>query len=89
MRQRADEFFFRDLRKEPLGRRQDLGETRGQFGYRQYLYTAPRNAGDARHLAQYLTVRPIPATPHDWDRADANASSSAKPSLSSSTLTET
>jgi integrase len=51
------------LREEPLRRRLDLGEPRDELGRGQHLRPAPRDAADACHLAQYLPVRPILATP--------------------------
>ena len=71
MRQHAAELVVRDLREEPLRRRLDLGEPPGELGRGQHLRPAPRDAGDACHLAQYLPVRPILAAPHDRHRADA------------------
>ena len=71
MRQHAGELVVRDLREEPLRRRLDRDEPRGQLGCRQHLRPAPRDPCDACHLAQHLAVRPILTAPHDRNRADA------------------
>ena len=71
MRQHVSEPVIRDLRKKPLRNRLDLDEPRSQLGHRQHFRPAPRHTGNARHLAQNLAVCPVPTTPHNRNRTDA------------------